>query len=53
MNDKTPKEIMNILKAVPCEEEELDLPFKMPKNVDVFFVGTVIEKNFKDNRERL
>ena len=35
MSDKISREIIDILKAVPCKEEP-DLPFKMPENPNLW-----------------
>ena len=33
---ETPVKILNILKATPTKENEPDLPFKMPKNQNLY-----------------
>ncbi len=50
MNDKAPKELMDILKAVPCEEDP-DLPFKMPRgNIKDLTLGDFFPKNSRKEK---
>ena len=51
MSDKTPKEILDILNAVPCKEEETIPPFKMPESPHLWTNYKILMRDFQANKK--
>lgn len=51
MNDKIPKEIIDILKATPLKEKEKSTPFKMPVNPNLWSDHKILIRGLKEDKK--